>query len=87
MRSPDYYVDQVARDRHDYLAGEGEAPGQWEGTWAPILGVTGEVSEPGFRAMFEERHPVTGEKLKKHANKKVAGWDITFSPPKSISAL
>ncbi len=87
VRSPDYYIDQVARGRHDYLAGEGEAPGRWEGTWAPILGVTGEVSEDGFRAMFEERHPVTGEKLKKHANKKVAGWDITFSPPKSISAL
>jgi len=37
--------------------------------------------------MFEERHPVTGERLKEHRNKKVAGWDITFSPPKSISAL
>lgn len=37
--------------------------------------------------MFEERHPVTGEKLKRQANRKVAGWDITFSPPKSISAL
>jgi len=32
VRSPGYYVDQVAQDRHDYLAGEGEAPGRWEGT-------------------------------------------------------
>jgi conjugative relaxase-like TrwC/TraI family protein len=87
VRSPDYYIDQVAPDRHDYLAGAGEAPARWEGTWANVLGVTGEVTEDGFRPMFEERHPVTGERLKKHANKKVAGWDITFSPPKSISTL
>ncbi|MGH8930242.1 MAG: MobF family relaxase [Egibacteraceae bacterium] len=87
VRSPDYYLEQVARDRHDYLSGEGEAPGRWEGTWAHVLGVNGEVTEEQFRAMFEERHPVTGERLKKYENKKVAGWDITFSPPKSISAL
>jgi hypothetical protein len=53
VRSPDYYIDQVAQDRHDYLAGEGEVPGRWEGTWAPILGVTGEVSEDGFGAMLK----------------------------------
>ena len=87
VRSPDYYLEQVARERHDYLSGEGEAPGRWEGTWTSILGINGEVTGEAFRAMFEERHPVTGERLKEHPNKKVAGWDITFSPPKSISAL
>ena len=90
VRSPDYYLEQVARDRHDYLTGEGEAPGRWEGTWTQILGVSGEVgevSEEQFRAMFEERHPITGKRLKKYENKKVAGWDVTFAPPKSISAL
>ena len=30
--SPDYYLEQVARDRHDYLNGEGEAPGRWDGS-------------------------------------------------------
>ncbi len=87
VRSPDYYLEQVARERHDYLSGEGEAAGRWEGTWTSILGVSGEVTGEQFRAMFEERHPVSGERLKEHGNKKVAGWDITFSPPKSISAL
>ena len=87
VRSPDYYLEQVSRDRHDYLTGEGEAPGRWEGTWTQILGVSGEVTEEQFRAMFEGLNPITGERLKKYDNKKVSGWDLTFSPPKSISAL
>ncbi len=87
VRSPDYYLEQVSRDRHDYLTGEGEAPGRWEGTWASILGVNGEVTGEAFRAMFEGLNPVTGNPLKKYENRKVAGWDLTFSVPKSISAL
>ena len=87
VRSPDYYLEQVSRDRHDYLSGEGEAPGRWEGTWTSILGVNGEVTEAQFRAMFEGLNPITGERLKKYEDKKVAGWDLTFSLPKSISAL
>jgi conjugative relaxase-like TrwC/TraI family protein len=79
----DYYVEQVARDRHDYLSGEGEAPGIWDGALAEQLGLSGQVSEDGFRALLAERHPETGERLKRQANKKVAGWDLTFSPPKA----
>jgi len=82
-----YYVEQVARDRHDYYAGHGEAPGTWRGAFAGHLGLSGEVTADEFRAVLDGADPATGEALKPQANRRVAAWDVTFSPPKSISAL
>jgi conjugative relaxase-like TrwC/TraI family protein len=82
-----YYVDQVGRDRHDYYAGHGEAPGVWHGAFAEHLGLSGDVAAEDFRAVLEGTVPSTGEALKPRANRRVAAWDVTFSPPKSISAL
>jgi len=82
-----YYVDQVSRDRHDYYAGHGEAPGVWHGGFAGHLGLANEVTAEDFRAVLEGNDPATGEALKSRANRRVAAWDVTFSPPKSISAL
>jgi conjugative relaxase-like TrwC/TraI family protein len=85
--SVDYYVNQVATDSHDYYAGHGEAPGTWSGDFAASLGLTGEVTAEQFRSVLEGEEPATGEKLKDRRNTRVAGWDVTLSPPKSISAL
>ena len=82
-----YYVDQVGRDRHDYYVGHGEAPGVWRGGFAEHLGLSGHVAAEDFRAVLEGAEPSTGERLKARANRRVAAWDVTFSPPKSISAL
>jgi len=82
-----YYVDQVSHDRHDYYAGHGEAPGVWHGAFAEHLGLSGNVAADDFRAVLEGHDPSTGEPLKQRANRRVAAWDVTFSPPKSISAL
>ncbi|MBW3606661.1 MAG: relaxase domain-containing protein, partial [Actinobacteria bacterium] len=82
-----YYVDQVSRDRHDYYAGHGEAPGVWHGAFAEHLGLSGDVAAEDFRAVLEGTDPSTSEPLKPRANRRVAAWDVTFSPPKSISAL
>jgi len=82
-----YYVEQVARDRHDYYAGHGEAPGVWRGAFADQLGLSGDVAAEDFRAVLDGVDPATGEALKPQPNQRVAAWDITFSPPKSISAL
>ncbi len=82
-----YYVDQVAGDRHDYYAGHGEAPGVWHGAFAEHLGLSGQVVAEDFRAVLDGTAPTTGEALKARANRRVAAWDVTFSPPKSISAL
>jgi len=82
-----YYVDQVAPDRHDYYAGHGEAPGVWHGAFAERLGLSGHVAADDFRAVLEGADPATGTPLKPRANRRLAAWDVTFSPPKSISAL
>ena len=82
-----YYVDQVSHDRHDYYAGHGEAPGVWHGGFADQLGLSGQVAAKDFRAVLEGQDPTTGGPLKPRANRQVAAWDVTFSPPKSISAL
>jgi conjugative relaxase-like TrwC/TraI family protein len=82
-----YYVEQVAADRHDYYAGHGEAPGVWRGVFAGQLGLSGDVTAETFRAVLDGADPATGEALKPQPNRRVAAWDVTFSPPKSISTL
>jgi conjugative relaxase-like TrwC/TraI family protein len=82
-----YYVDQVGHDRHDYYVGHGEAPGVWHGGFAEYLGLSGHVAAEDFHAVLEGHDPATGQPLKPRANRRVAAWDVTFSPPKSISAL
>jgi conjugative relaxase-like TrwC/TraI family protein len=59
----------------------------WHGAFADHLGLSGHVAADDFRAVLDGRDPTTGEPLKPRANRRVAAWDITFSPPKSISTL
>src|SRR3712207_5674584 len=87
VTSVEYYVEQVARGLHEYYVGDGEAPGVWAGRLAQDLGLSGEVNAEQFEAILEARHPITGEQLKWRPNTKVSGWDVTFSAPKSVSAL
>jgi conjugative relaxase-like TrwC/TraI family protein len=81
-----YYVDQVARGREDYYAGEGEAPGEWIGTGAAGLGLQGTVSEEGVVRLLSLEDPVTGELLGRPPDT-VAGFDLTFRGPKSVGVL
>jgi conjugative relaxase-like TrwC/TraI family protein len=85
--SVDYYVNQVSTDSHDYYAGHGEAAGRWHGSFAESLGLSGEVTAEAMRAVLDGTDPTTGQRLKPQPNRNVAGFDVTFSPPKSISAL
>jgi conjugative relaxase-like TrwC/TraI family protein len=83
-----YYVDQVACGAEDYYAGEGEAPGQWTGHGAEALGLTGHVQEVQIVRLLEGRDPATGELLRQPVSSKaVAGFDLTFRAPKSVSVL
>ena len=59
----DYYLRELATDHEQYLSGHGESPGRWYGAGAASLGLEGEASPAGFQAMFEGRHPTTGELL------------------------
>lgn len=77
-----YYTDQVARGRDDYYAGEGETPGAWVGSGAGALRLAGEVDADRFAELLDGaglwRPPREGA---------VAGFDLTFSAPKSVSVL
>jgi len=77
-----YYTDQIARGREDYHAGEGGAPGRWTGSAAASLGLQNEVSE----GLLE--HLLAGAGLRRPVREGgVAGFDLTFRAPKSVSVL
>ena len=83
-----YYVEQVAQGREDYYAGEGEAPGAWVGSGAKSLARSHEVTESGIGRLLDARDPGTGEPLRRPlASGAVAGFDLTFRAPKSVSVL
>ncbi|MEZ5218547.1 MAG: MobF family relaxase [Ilumatobacteraceae bacterium] len=75
----------------------GEIPGTWRGQQATGLGLAGEVTADDLLAILEGRDPRSGTRLgrafkdRQLANgtivKAVAGFDATFSAPKSLSVL
>ena len=83
----DYYLDQVARTRDDYYTGAGETAGYWAGSGAAHLGLSGEVGDQQFSRLIDGQHPDTGQALVASSEKRVAGFDLTFSCPKSVSVL
>jgi conjugative relaxase-like TrwC/TraI family protein len=84
----EYYTRELATDHEQYLSGHGESPGRWYGAGASSLGLRGEASVAGFEAMFEGRHPTTGELLgRSHGRNAVPAFDVVLRPTKSVSIL
>jgi Ti-type conjugative transfer relaxase TraA len=69
----------------DYYSKEGH--GNWHGAGAEALGLTGEVSAQDFAELSLGFHPRNGAALVQNAGSedRRAGWDLTFSAPKSAS--
>jgi conjugative relaxase-like TrwC/TraI family protein len=86
-----YYQDSVARGACEYYAEGGNAPGRWWGAGLPELGLTpaSRVQEQELEALFARGlHPSTGTALgRAWRSDAVTGHDLTFSAPKSVSAL
>jgi conjugative relaxase-like TrwC/TraI family protein len=83
----EYYLDKVANNVDDYYLGRGEAPGQWIGTTAERLGLTGEVAPEALRNLLAGTS-ATGDDLgARLSNERRPGYDLTFSAPKGISLL
>ncbi|HET9182939.1 MAG TPA: MobF family relaxase [Candidatus Angelobacter sp.] len=74
--------------------------GEWHGKLAAAWGLSGEMNEEHFARLADGQHPLTGEQLVQHRatmeyvnerGEKIktmehrAGWDATFSAPKSVS--
>jgi conjugative relaxase-like TrwC/TraI family protein len=84
----EYYTRELATDHEQYLSGHGESPGRWYGAGATTLGLQGEASPAEFQAMFEGRHPTTGELLgRPHGRNAVPAFDVVLRPTKSVSIL
>jgi conjugative relaxase-like TrwC/TraI family protein len=82
------YYSHLGRD--GYYARDGEPPGRWAGDAAERLGLEGPVTKGDFEAALRGRDPKTGAELVKsggRAREHSAGWDMTFSAPKSVSVL
>ncbi|MCU1377932.1 MAG: conjugal transfer protein (TraA-like protein), partial [Acidimicrobiales bacterium] len=81
-----YYLDTVARGTEEYYLGGGEAAGRWRGAGCLALALDGEVGPDDLRAVLSGFDPRTGDRTVP-ANRRVPGFDLTFSAPKSVSLL
>jgi conjugative relaxase-like TrwC/TraI family protein len=79
-----YYLEVIANGRDDYYLESGEAQGRWIGGGASRLGLSGEVDAAALRAVLEGRDP-SGASLV--GWRRVTGFDLTLSAPKSVSLL
>jgi conjugative relaxase-like TrwC/TraI family protein len=82
------YYSHLQRD--DYYSRDGEPPGRWAGRGAERLSLNGPVTQTEFDAALRGIDPKTGERLAQlggHGREHAAGWDMTFSAPKSVSVI
>ena len=84
-------TDYANSTQKSYYSQDGEVAGQWHGQLAQEMGLSGGVSAEHFNRLAEGQDPNTGEQLVRHrfgsedAVAHRAGWDATFSAPKSVS--
>ena len=84
-----YYLEAVAKGREEYYTGAGEAPGVWMGGAAAALGLSGEVAADALHLVLSGISPRDGTAFaaRRSSGVRVAGFDFTFSAPKSASLL
>jgi conjugative relaxase-like TrwC/TraI family protein len=95
-----YHKKEFTSREQNYWSQRGEMRGEWQGRLAEQLGLRGPVSEQDFARLSQGQQPQTGDQLvrqrasyqyKDADGKSIrtmehrAGWDATFSAPKSVS--
>jgi conjugative relaxase-like TrwC/TraI family protein len=95
-----YHAEEFGNARENYYTEGERIAGEWHGKLAEQWGLRGEVREEHFQRLSEGQHPTTGEQLVRYQaareyvneqGEKIktmehrAGWDATFSAPKSVS--
>jgi conjugative relaxase-like TrwC/TraI family protein len=93
----DYYLDEEEgrvdpieslEGAEEYYLGSGEARGVWLGAGSAQLGLAGDVDGEQLRAVLAGVDPRDGSVLRSaRGGVRVAGFDLTFSAPKSVSVL
>ena len=95
-----YHAEEFQNARENYYTEGDRIRGVWYGQLANQWGLVGEVREDQFQRLAGGQHPITGEQLVRHQTAREtrnaggetvttmehrAGWDATFSAPKSVS--
>jgi conjugative relaxase-like TrwC/TraI family protein len=95
-----YHAQEFRNARENYYTRGEEIRGEWHGQLAHEWGLSGAVSEEHFQRLANGHHPVTDDVLVRHQKAHLmtnaqgesvhtmehrAGWDATFSAPKSVS--
>ena len=95
-----YHQKEFTSREQNYWSQQGVIAGEWQGRLAGTLGLSGAVSVEQFARLSHGQHPETDEQLVRQRaayeytapeGKSVktmehrAGWDATFSAPKSVS--
>lgn len=95
-----YHEREFASERQNYWSRDQQGHSEWQGQLAKEWGLSGAVGDEHFARLTEGRHPFTEQQMVKHQvsrtyegkdGKEVtsmehrAGWDATFSAPKSVS--
>ena len=95
-----YHQKEFTAKEQNYWSQQGVIAGEWQGRLAAQFGLAGAVSAEDFSKLSQGQHPQTGEQLVRQrasyeyqdAEGKTiktmehrAGWDATFSAPKSVS--
>jgi conjugative relaxase-like TrwC/TraI family protein len=79
-----YFAKYYAREAD---GADGEPAGRWESGVSDTLGLSGEVRREELEAVLRGIDPRTGEPLGDLSKKHVAGHDLTFSAPKTVSTV
>jgi conjugative relaxase-like TrwC/TraI family protein len=99
-QAKDYFNAEYTSTQESYYS-EGEVvKGKWFGRQADAWQLQGEVNSEHFERLCEGQHPLSGNQLVRHVtphkyenaygetietSEHRAGWDATFSAPKSVS--
>lgn len=86
-KSEQYYTRDVASGREDYYTGNDEAPGRWAGSGWGLAAGDRPVTESELGNLLTGHDPKTGDELRAMNEHSVAGFDLTFRAPKSVSLL
>lgn len=83
-----YHLEQVAQNAEEYYSGKGEAEGMWLGGGAEEFELAGVVGEEAFNAVLNGADPRNKAVLApSFSQRKILGFDLTFSAPKSVSLM
>ena len=99
-QAQNYHQKEFTAKEQNYWSQRGVIAGEWQGRMAAQFGLAGAASAEDFAKLSQGQHPQTGEQLVRQrasyeyhdADGKTintmehrAGWDATFSAPKSVS--